>query len=113
MTTIEKIKAMIDQITAMLEAGKTLQQVTKATYEKREAGEDMIYFGIADKTNDPATNCIMPRPIAKQKEYYQFFNETAPGFNVLSRYTLYIYQDGHVEFVEKKKVDEETIRTNL
>jgi hypothetical protein len=96
----KKIKVMLEKIQELLDAGYSLQKITSETYHMRENGEDMIYFGWLNK-NQGDKDCLVPMPIAKQKQYKHFFGITAG--NVLPKYTIYIYQN-RIEFLSKVKI---------
>lgn len=93
---------MIETIVQWRKEGRTLQEITKLTYEARERGEDMIYFGWGTK-NQGGNSYILPMPVKNQKEYYGFFNKVAEGMISLPANTLYIYEDGRIEFTNKHK----------
>ena len=74
--------------------------ITKLTYTLRQKGEPIIYFAWGAKSNNPDESYLIPRPTKSEKEYYDFFTKTEPG-KTLPKYTLYIYENGKVEFTKK------------
>ena len=102
MDTQTKIKAMLTQIGTWLSEGKSINEIPKLTFEARERGEDMLYFGWGTKCKKLADAYLEPRPTSKQKEYKDFFAIPAEGKKSLPKYSLWIYGDGRIEFYEKK-----------
>lgn len=104
MDTLERVKVIINKIKALQKEGRTLREISQITYKMRMDGEDMIYFGWGTSS---ANAYLVPRPIATQKEYKQFFEEVAPGAVSLPRYSLYVYEsyiDFHEKFYKDKKL---------
>lgn len=114
MTTIEKINKQLDKIEALLKSGKSLQEITKITYQDREADPaNNIYFGWGQKNSGIDKDYIMPMPVKGQKEFYEFFNRPAPGMKVLPENTLWVYKL-KINFQAKSKVNSDVvIRRNL
>mgnify|MGYP003430814919 CR=1 FL=1 len=99
MSTLAKVQNIINKVSLLQKQGYSLQQISKRSYEMREAGEDMIYFGWGTKNE-----YLVANPVTKQKEYKEFFSQVAEGSKVFPKYSLYIYQD-KIEFTENVKVD--------
>ena len=111
MTTLEKISQIAIEIEKLLKEGKTLQEITKITYERREAGENMIYCGWLNK-NQGSNSCLVANPTAKQKEFKEFFSEKADGTKSITKYVFYVFQDG-VQFQKRTKINGEIISSDI
>lgn len=102
-TTLDKVKAFVIKIHQLQQQGWTLKQINKWSYEQREAGEDVIYLSWGTKSKDPNESYLIASPVAKQKEYKEFFNEKAEGSIGLSKHQLYIYESGVIKFYTSSK----------
>lgn len=95
-----------DEIEELLAAGKDLKDIRKWSYEEREKGRLVPY--LSSVTDD----CLQAAATKKQKELYAFFNETAPGFKMITKYVFRVSMCG-VEFFTRGKVNGEHVTFDL
>lgn len=100
---------MIDKIKGIIET-KGIQAVPKTTYDMRERGENMIYFSKATWNNN--TKSLMASPKKSEKEFIEFFDQTAEGCRSFPKYSLFIYED-RVEFTINKEVEGKIVKESL
>ena len=85
-----------------LEQGKSLQEISQITFNRREAGENIPYMGIEQKIGNMITR-IGASPTKKQKELRAFFDELAEGSRI-TKYSLYIDLEESNKVVFKEKL---------
>lgn len=98
--TLNRVRLMVSSITSLLNHMLDFKDVPKRTYQMREAGRDMIYFGWAKKGI-----CVAPRPLFHEKVYYEFFNMKVDGSDSVTKYSLCVYKN-KVEFFKNYKVED-------
>ncbi len=101
MNVLQEMKQFAKEAQELLASGKSLREVSRWSYAKREAGENVPYLGILDADEKNGVTMLMARPIVKQKELSEFFGEVAPGCKALKRYTIVVTNSGGVEFTER------------
>jgi len=89
-TTIKKITEICQRVWDEMQING-IDSIPSFSYKLRESGENMLYF--SKSKDDFGKTYLVPQPIKSQKEYYDFFNETAPGAKLFPRYTVYLYKD--------------------
>lgn len=99
-STIAKINEMLKKISNLLST-HDLSEIPSLTYKMRENGEDMIYF--SKGTWNETTKYLVPAPLKKQREYYEFFALVADECKSLPKYTVYITEN-EIKFSEKGKL---------
>lgn len=113
MNIIHQLKSMISEIRSMHEKGKSLKEIQQWSYDQRESGKQIPYLSNGTKSSNPSEAYVVATPTAKQKDLKKFFDITAPGSNILSKYSLYVYGDGKIEFIMKDKSTGSMVKTDI
>jgi hypothetical protein len=85
---LAELKVFANELNEMFSKGMDLREISKYTYQQRESGRNVPYFGISDidKVTKKVTR-ISAAPTSNQKKLRQFFNiKFESGINGLYMY---------------------------
>lgn len=105
--TLNRVRRMVGVLTDLLKSGSSLKDVSKHSYQMREKGFDMIYFGWSVNGI-----CLNPRPTLRQLPYLKFFSAEVYGFPGVKVYNLFVYKD-KVDFIMKQCVSGKLEELNI
>lgn len=101
MDTKERMILYAKELQGLLNSGKTLRDISRLTYDRRQSGENIPYMAVYDMSNDHRILELYAAPTSKQTELKKFFEIKRNDSNVFSRFTLRIKLTTGVEFYEK------------
>lgn len=115
---LQTLATFATEINGLLREGKSLRQISQWSYTRRQSEGYYPYLSILQtegKGPKPKVVELAVSPVQWQKEIYELFSLTAPGWNSRQMFEFWVTEDG-VDFYMITGKDPETgaaIKTRL